>query len=468
MSKILKTTGSLLMVIVLLFSMSVTAFAQEDDELIDITVQKVWDDENNIGEQPESVTVYLYQDSVQIDFANLSSANNWTYTWADMPKDANYSVSEVSVEGYATAYDQVFTITNTPIPPEINKVVWENSISKWGSSNTAEIGETVNFETIISAKINAANYVLHDTLAEGLTFGDDIEDSDDIVISVGGIALTEGTQYTINTECTDDCTFEIAFSQDYLSSITEDTDITVAYSATVNSNAVIDGEGNLNSTYLQYGKNSNAYTDTVTTATYVFDLNILKYANGDKSNALVGAEFLLEKTGYPTLSYTLTSGATSLSPVTCYAVVDANGLLTGWTDDDTEATTLTTNSEGKISVKGLDANLYFTTDLSGNLDSLEAQDSYFLEETKAPDGYSQLTEPVEFWIGNDGNVWTYNESEDDYVNSGSDVLEVENETGTELPSTGGIGTDIFYMTGFTLMACSLILLIAKKRAGNIL
>lgn len=117
---------------------------------------------------------------------------------------------------------------------------------------------------------------------------------------------------------------------------------------------------------------------------------------------------------------------------------------------------MTTPTDGKISIKGLDD-----------------EKEYYLYETKAPGGYNVLTAPVKIKITNN----TYNLIGNQIVNqpnvevNGRNAysgvgFEVENNVGTTLPGTGGIGTTIFYVIGGGLMVAAAILLITKKRMEN--
>ena len=80
--------------------------------------------------------------------------------------------------------------------------------------------------------------------------------------------------------------------------------------------------------------------------------------------------------------------------------------------------------------------------------------TYYLIEKTAPAGYNTLKEAVQVTIGKDGTV--------SYGTSTGEV-KIENNTGTELPSTGGIGTTIFYVLGGVLMAGAFVMLVVRKR-----
>ena len=316
-------------------------------------------------------------------------------------------------------------ITDKNPKPTIEKKVQEDSDEKWGDVNDADIGQTVNFKSTVSAKPGARKYVVHDKMDSKLEFVSVTS------ITAGSTTLTEGAEsdYTVvTTGLTDDCTFHIVFTETYLNSIAADTAIVINYTAKLTSDAVA-GTGYDNETWLDYG--DNQHTEHDTTTTYTWKLPIYKYhMDGGTKTALPGAEFILYK-------------GSEESKV--YAQV-TKGKLTGWTTTKKDATTLVSDAEGKIAVEGLDA------------------DTYYLEETKAPGGYNKLAGPVKVVISHtvtdEGTHMTHTLKQDT-IDVGR--VEIENKSGTELPSTGGIGTTIFYVLGSILVIGAVVLLITKKR-----
>ena len=316
-------------------------------------------------------------------------------------------------------------ITDKNTKPTIEKKVQEDSDGNWGDVNDADIDQTVNFKSTISAKPGARNYVVHDKMDSQLEFVSVTS------ITVGNKTLTEGAEkdYTVVTSgLTDGCTFHIVFTQTYLDSITADTNIVINYTAKLTSDAVA-GTGYDNETWLDYG--DNQHTEHDTTTTYTWKLPIYKYhMDGGTKTALAGAEFILYKGNEENRAYAQV----------------ANGKLTGWTKEKAAATKLVSGNDGMIAVEGLDA------------------DTYYLEETKAPGGYNKLAGPVKVEISHavsdTGAQMTHTLKQD-----ATDVkkVEIENKSGTELPSTGGIGTTIFYVLGSILVIGAVVLLIAKKR-----
>lgn len=319
-------------------------------------------------------------------------------------------------------------ITDKNLKPTIEKEVQEDSDESWGDVNDADIDQTVNFKSTVSAKPGARKYVVHDKMVSQLEFVSVTS------ITAGDATLTEGADYTVvTTGLTDGCTFHIVFTETYLDSITDDTNIVINYTAKLTSSAVA-GTGYVNDTWLDYG--DNQHTEHDTTTTYTWKLPIYKYhKDGETQKALAGAEFILYKGSEENRVY---------AQVT-------DGKLTGWTKTKTDATTLVSGDDGRIEVEGLDA------------------DTYYLEETKAPGGYNKLAGPVKVEISHTvtdaGAHMTHTLKQDTTDVEGEEVneVEIENKSGTELPSTGGIGITIFYVLGSILVIGAAVLLITKKR-----
>lgn len=303
------------------------------------------------------------------------------------------------------------------------KTVEEDSTGKYGEKNDADIGQTVNFKSTIKAQAGAENYVFHDTMSTGLTY-----------TGVTGITLNgttvDASNYTVVTEgLTDGCTFEVRFTQAFCDTLKANDQIVISYTATLNENAEIAGEGNPNTSKVSYGDSSNTkYTPNSQTKTYTWDVDVFKYTmNGENETALAGATFTLSKNADGSNPIALVSEGNNV-----YRVAK-----TGETGTVTE---ITTDATGKFTIKGLDA------------------DTYYLTETAAPAGYNKLAGPVTIVIGENGVV-----NATEAAPQGVNEVKVLNQSGTELPSTGGIGTTIFYVLGGVLAVGAVALLIAKRR-----
>lgn len=314
--------------------------------------------------------------------------------------------------------------------PSVEKKVQEDSDNRWDENNTADIGQTVNFQTTITAQAGAQNYVLHDKMDAGLTFGE-VES-----VKVGETLLALNTDYTVEKSPTDNCTFHITFTPTYCESIKDETTIIVTYSATLNENAVIAGEGNKNETWLKYGDTSETTHDTTTTKTYA--IPVLKYTDKDGAETpLAGAVFELYRDEACTSAKQIkliNKGKDSNSNYDLYRIATSS-------ETGTVVNQITTSADGKFKIYGLDA------------------DTYYLKEVTPPAGYNKLKAPVKIEITSDGKI----KVDDGGEQVATNPVKVENKTGSILPSTGGMGTTLFYIFGAILVVGSGVVLITKKR-----
>ncbi len=323
-----------------------------------------------------------------------------------------------------TTTDPEATISEKNAKPDIDKEVEEDSLvdngideDEWGHENDADTFQTVNYRTTVTVEKGAENYVLHDIMEPGLTF------TGITSVTVDG-ATVDATNYTLTTENDDNCTFEIAFENDYVKTLAAGTEIIVKYTAVLNENAVIAGEGNDNETWLVYGDNNE--TNHIFTTTYTYEFDLVKT---DSANVLLdGAEFKLYVDGKD-------AAFSFLKDEKGYYIVAAG------TEGATDTLVVT---DGKITVRGLDS------------------DNYSLVETQAPAGYNQLTTPEEFEIDK-ANLSATIEN-DEYVDGGVHII---NKTGTLLPGTGGMGTTLFIVLGGLIVLAAGVVLVSKKRMSKI-
>lgn len=319
--------------------------------------------------------------------------------------------------------------------PTVDKEVQEDSSSAWGSSNHADIGQIVNFRTKITAQAGAQDYTLYDNMSEGLTYN-----------GVTSVTLNETEvdkdYYTVSTD-DNDYTFVVTFSEDFEKSLKANDKIVVYYNATVNENATIVSTGNPNETWLEYGDENETTHDYTRTYTFSFDL-IKKRSDGTELVELEGAEFSLYKEA---------TGGTAIALV---ELKDEEGNIIGYrvaTVDDSETTT--TIKVGSTTIKGLD------------------EDTYYLEETKAPEGYNKLTSRVEVKLDATVDATTFesqvviaNEDIENVVDYNGDEVNVINTTGSLLPSTGGMGTVLFITVGSIMVLGFGVLLVTKLRLSK--
>lgn len=286
------------------------------------------------------------------------------------------------------------------------------------------------------------SYTFTDTLSSGLTYNGDAK------------VYVDGVEVTPSDVGIDGTNLIVKFDDlKGVSGVTKDSKITVKYTAKLNAAAVVGGAGNSNAVTLTYSNNPNAggendkgTTPSDTVLVFTYKLDVTKVDGADKVKTLVNAEFVLFR------------GSETLPE---YAIVK-DGKIDSWTNDEEEATTLISDSSGKFDVAGLDGGVYF------------------LKETKAPAGYNLLDAVVKLEViatMSDGSgtaslsaleikVGDSGANTPGDIDTGTVSLIIENNKGATLPSTGGVGTTIFYAVGGVLMLGAVVLLITKKRIGG--
>lgn len=298
------------------------------------------------------------------------------------------------------------------------------------STNDAAIGDVVNYTVTIHAKKGATGYVLTDTMTKGLTFN-----RDSLTVKVGATTLAENTHYTVAVDAaTDGSTkFTVTFKDTYLNTIDGDTDIVVSYTATVNKDAVIGTTGNTNTAQLKYGNNSTVES---TTTTYSYKFDLVKTDNSKK--LLTGAKFKLY------------DSQTSTTPVKLIKDATTGNYRVAETSESGAVDEIVIDSFKAVTISGLN------------------KKTYYLEETLAPAGYNKLTERQSVELGKEGFVAdaTINNSGSEGATWTEGGVQVINNTGATLPSTGGMGTTLFYVIGGGLMVAAVVLLVTKKRMEN--
>lgn len=318
--------------------------------------------------------------------------------------------------------------------PSVEKGVSNTQNGTYGTSNNASIGDTVYFKTTITAQPGAQNYVLHDKMTEGLTF-----DKNSVNVTLHKKATnvdeTLGTNADYNVEITNlektdpKCTFHINFTQTLCDRLAANDTITVTYSATLNENAVIAGEGNKNETKLKYGDSQE--TQPSVTNTKTFKMDVFKFYI-DKND-------LTTEKGLADAKFTLSKNKNGTDPI---KLIDkgSNTYRVAKTDETNTITEVITPDNGRFTIQGLGA------------------DTYYLTETKQPDGYNKLAKPVKVEIKDNGEIFV-----DDSKTANIGDVKVENKTGTVLPSTGGAGTTMIYLIGGALVLGSGVVLVTKRR-----
>ena len=343
--------------------------------------------------------------------------------------------------------------------PSLKKEIKHNENAAWGVVGDNQIGDTVEFRTITTVPnpygYDVFEYVIHDTMSSGLTLqeGFTVKVNDEATLDNSYLSLVETEGHN--------CTFELKI--DILKAIEDGVlkvgdDLYTYYNATLNDGALIYDEGKQdNKAYLEYSNNPYDDTTTITEEDVVYDWTFKMAVDKiDKdNNKLTGAVFVLSENGNLEVS-DLNVNDEGVPTVTTglIGLVKDGDVYRVATDEDTNI--VYTIEAGNPLIKGLDD-----------------ATNYYLYETKAPDGYNLLKEPVKFTISvaynEDGSTVLANNptiTVDNGEANSSMAVPVVNNSGFELPSTGGMGTTLFYIAGGLLVAIAAITLVTKKRMND--
>lgn len=344
-----------------------------------------------------------------------------------------------------TTTDPDATIKDKHDNPSVNKIIEHGGVVKDNHKmNSVNLGETVYFETTINVKPGAKNYVLHDTMDSNLEnffvyeVYCNLPNSKNQNTSLATTGAENEKMVNVrpgafNSEKPiDGCTFELSFTNLFYTTYRQQIDrgeltkIYVKYYATVGNKAPIN-TAMKNTTYLTYGEN-NLETDKSETETYTYGIPVFKYTG--TNTPLADAKFILSKV----------ENATEADAIK----FTSNGAFYRYTIDQTNGggnTTLVSPTEGRFEIQGLEAG------------------TYYLKETEAPKGYNKIQKSIKIEILEDGSIKVDN-------NAITGDVRVQNNTGSILPSTGGMGTTLIYVVGSILVLASGIVLFSKRKEGT--
>ena len=311
--------------------------------------------------------------------------------------------------------------------PTIDKQVKEDSTEQWGANNTADIGQTVEYRVTINVHAGAENYILHDQMADGLTYKQ-VTGIEHVVPGVSTTAV-DVDLYDVKTDAavvTDGCDFEVHFDKEFCDQLETNDKIIISYTAMLNRNATVAGTGNVNKAWLTFGEGHKSNEDEV--VTYTFGIDVVKTDSANK--LLDGAKFRI---------YDAAADGNEVKVV----LMDDGVTYRRAREDETGVEIVVAG--GKVRVVGFD------------------NGTYYLEETEAPDGYNKLTARQRFIISDSNLDSVFN---DGIYSTGSGV-HVVNKTGSMLPETGGLGTLLFTLLGGGTALGTGVVLVTKKRMSKI-
>lgn len=321
------------------------------------------------------------------------------------------------------------------------------SITKTADNDTVSIGQVVKYTVTGSIPDTTGydqyQYIIHDELSNGLDFVNDKngtalgEDATTVNVAV---ALKDGTDAstaptTANLDTANNKKMSLDLSAWVKANQTnKGKEFTVTYYAKVNANAVVTEK---NKATLEYGNNPGDTTTTTPseakTPTYPLDINKIKTGT---TEMLKGATFKLYRDSVEAVNVVKVSKVAGKDG--CYVV-----------NPDSTNTDMVTVASG---MDGQGYNLHINGLAAG---------TYYLEETKAPDGFNKLTDPIKVTITKDGDTnWTVKKND---VSEDDKIIDVENSTGSLLPSTGGAGVIVFAGVAILLVFGVAVSFIRDKR-----
>ena len=354
----------------------------------------------------------------------------------------------------------VGNVTATPKSdvPEVQKKVkdindsTDTTKTDWQDSADYDIGDSIPFQLKATLADNVSSYttykvVFHDTLSKGLTYNNDAK------VYIDG---TETNGFTVTATVNADGTTTLTVSCDDVKALGAGNSsvITVEYTAKLNENAVLGSAGNPNEVYLEYSNNpnksengNNETGETPKDVVIVFTYKTIINKVDSENKPLTGAAFKLEK-----LIKGKDGAAGTWTTVKEFTVDETTTSFTfSGLDDGQYKLTETKTPAGYNTIDPIYFVIEATHDETADAPTLKTLNAYLTDangnkQTEMKDG-----ESVNIDLGTVD------------LTAGSITTTVVNKSGSELPSTGGIGTTIFYVLGGVLVLAAVVLLVTKKR-----
>lgn len=432
-----------------------------------------------------------YLSETHKDAPNKDKAGNYVISGLSagyyLVKDKDNTLA--GANDFYTAYlmKVVANVTATPKgeKPTLEKQIQNNNTGEWSTTGNVafQLGDTVNFRIItsvpdISRYPDGYTYIVHDTMTAGFTSKVTTDTASvSIVIDNNPADTLAGDYYTItldphgNAGETSHFDITINISKAIADGKLQPGDkLYINYAAVLNEKADVYQIGryaNTNTAQLEYSNNPNGEgtgkTPESKVNAWTFPAIISKVDGKDNKKILEGAKFVLSRN--PNLK---------VSDMKC----DENGVPTVTTDliplfapGDQQTSTAAYDI---ATAEQVDAgnNITYVVELGSKVLAGFGEHAYYLYETKAPDGYNLLSEPVKFtfhssatndFVAGDPAWITLNDSA---IKLTGMQFEIANNSGATLPETGGIGTTLFYVIGALLVVGAGVLLVTKKRMGK--
>lgn len=396
--------------------------------------------------------------------------------------------------------------------PSLDKQVYSNSKSTYAEENSANMGEPINYRAVLTIPNGATKIIYHDNLSEGLTLDKnsihiyaaavrsgattpvDDERGDEIVNTASKtyFSIKFADESQITGTCNDDlgpCDFHVEFTDDFMEDKVNSiggTTLTfyIEYSAKLNDKATVGlvPNANPNDSKLSYG--DAGYTTKESTHTYTFGFPIFKFTKeGSTEKPLANAKFkIIKSTGLASVPASFSDVDESMWLKFRKATVNVDVPVPEYGEDgnpkkDGSGNTIMTTEKQEREAYIYDPAGTITELVSGSDGYIFIQgvtpNTYRVYETDSPEGYNLLGGSTRVSIGTQvgatelqGNMYGHLYQGQSTNGSGVPQIGIENKTGTLLPSTGGIGTTIFYVSGSILLIGAAVLLIVKKRMGE--
>ena len=341
---------------------------------------------------------------------------------------------------------------NRTTPHDLTKTVGDDKDVTIGQTVTYKVSfATANYDGAGTTAEKILSYTIEDTLPDFLT-GVNVES---IIVDNDGDALTTDDQANVTAQFANKKIVIDWYDESNGKFLYDNgATITIEYTAVVTDKAAIDGAGNANKVTVTWDTENGPKSSKLETTETIYTYAIALKKVNDEGVALAGAEF----------QFPFYVKATPDSTDGAYIYAYSNDEYAALTDEDKAVVTntITTPASGEIVVKGV------------------ASGAYSITEVTAPNGYNKLLSPVTvnavktgatttnttFYLNENGQVVdTETDIKVEYSNDklAATAVLIVNMTGTELPSTGGIGTTIFYVIGGILVLGAGVVLVAKKR-----